>query len=244
TGQSVTSDLVAELRENGEGMEFFGAVRIQNVGANVVGNSTVNESFYGMVDRGVAVARNTLLEQEILDETTQNGNRLRLVSKNQPSGTYNGWYIDLLWKTSNGGPGPKGERVVSQAVVRSDRVIFPTLIPSEDPCEAGGKSWLMEVNLYSGGQLDYEVFDINNDGKIDGSDRIPGDDDEDGDGQPDPEPPSGKDPDIGIIQKPTIIEDCVDGDECKIVSGSSGQAKVIQEKGIEPVGRINWEQLR
>lgn len=244
TGQPVTADLVAALNENGEVMVFFGTGSFQNIGDNVVGNSPVTESFYGIIDRGVAVARNTLLEQEILDQTTQNGNRLRLVSKNQPSGTYNGWYIDLLWKTSNGGPGPKGERVVSQAVVRSDRVIFPTLIPSEDPCEAGGQSWLMEVNLYSGGQLDYEVFDINNDGKIDGNDRIPGDGDEDGDGQPDPEPPSGKDPDIGIIQKPTIIEDCVDGDECKIVSGSSGEAKVIQEKGIEPVGRINWEQLR
>lgn len=244
TGQPVTADLVAALNENGEVMVFFGTGSFQNVGDNVVGNSPVTESFYGIIDRGVAVSRNTLMEQEILDQVTEEGSRLRLVSKNQPSGAYNGWYIDLLWKTSNGGGGPKGERVVSQAVVRSDRVIFPTLIPSEDPCQAGGQSWLMEVNLYSGGQLDYEVFDINNDGTIDDSDRIPGDDDGGGDGQPDPEPPSGKDPDVGIIQKPTIIEDCKDGDECKIVSGSSGQAKVIQEAGIEPVGRINWEQLR
>jgi len=242
-GQPITADLTAALNENGEVMVFFGTGSFQNVGDNVVGNSPITESFYGIVDRGVPVARNSLLEQEILDEVTQNGNRLRLVSKNQPSGTYNGWFMDLLWKSIHGGSGAKGERVVSQAVVRSDRVIFPTLIPSEDPCEAGGRSWLMEVSLYSGGQLNYEVFDVNNDGEIDGSDRIPGNDD-DGDGVPDPEPPSGVDPDIGIIQKPTIIEDCVGGDECKIVSGSSGQAEVIQEKGIAPVGRINWEQLR
>ncbi|HET8801861.1 MAG TPA: PilC/PilY family type IV pilus protein [Marinobacter sp.] len=242
-GQSITADLSAALNENGEIMVFFGTGSFQNVGDNVVGNSPVVESFYGIIDRGVPVARNTLLEQEILDEVTSNGNRLRLVSKNQPSESYNGWFIDLLWKSSNGGTGAEGERVVSQAIVRSDRVIFPTLIPSEDPCEAGGNSWLMEVELYSGGQLNYEVFDINNDGDIDDSDRIPGDDD-DGDGDPEKEPPSGIDPDIGIIQKPTIIEDCVGGDECKIVSGSSGNAEVIQEKGIAPVGRINWEQLR
>jgi len=248
-GQSITADLTAALNGNGEVMVFFGTGSFQNVGDNVVGNSPVTESFYGIIDRGEPVERSSLLEQEILDEVTQDGNRLRLVSKNTPSGTYNGWYMDLLWKASNDGVGAKGERVVSQAVVRSDRVIFPTLIPSEDPCEAGGRSWLMEVNLYSGGQLNYEVFDINNDGKIDGDDRIPGHDDGEGEGEgegdgDDEEPPSGIDPDIGIIQKPTIIEDCDDGNECKIVSGSSGQAEVILEKGIAPVGRINWEQLR
>ncbi|HTN32849.1 MAG TPA: pilus assembly protein PilC, partial [Marinobacter sp.] len=174
-------------------------------------------------------------------EGTVNGNRVRGVSQNTPTGTpYNGWYMDLTWSAANGGAGPKGERVVSQAVVRADRVIFPTLIPSEDPCAAGGQSWLMEVALYSGGRLDYSVFDINNDGVIDENDFInigTADD-------PVLVPVSGLDPDIGIIQKPTIIEDCIDGDECKIVSGSSGKAETIQEKGIQTGGRINWEQLK
>jgi type IV pilus assembly protein PilY1 len=241
-GQAITADLTAALNEKGELMVFFGTGTFQNVGDNVVGNSPVVESFYGIVDRGFPVARITLLEQEILDQVTANGNRLRLVGNNPPSGTYNGWFIDLLWKTSNGGTlGAEGERVVSQAIVRSDRVIFPTLIPAEDPCEAGGTSWLMEVELYNGGQLNYEVFDVNNDGAIDSDDSVLFDPNDPND---EPEPPSGIDPDIGIIQKPTIIEDCVDGDECKIVSGSSGNAKVIQEEGIAPIGRLNWEQLR
>ena len=241
TGQAITADLTAALNERGELMVFFGTGSFQDVGDNVVGNSPVVESFYGIIDRGIPVARNTLLEQEILDQVTANGNRLRLVSDNLPPSTYNGWYMDLLWKTSNDGVGAQGERVVSQAIVRSDRVIFPTLIPAEDPCLAGGTSWLMEVDLYNGGQLDYDVFDVNNDGKIDSGDSVLFDPDDSDD---EPEPASGIDPDIGIIQKPTIIEDCVDGDECKIVSGSSGNAKVIQEEGIDPVGRLNWEQLR
>lgn len=250
TGQVITADLTVALNDKGEIMLFFGTGSFQDVGDNVVGNSPVVESFYGIIDRGRPVSRNSLMEQEILDETTMSGNGLRLVSKNAPVGSYTGWYMDLVWKTANDGPGPKGERVVSKAIVRGDdrgnRVIFPTLIPSEDPCQSGGNSWLMELNLYTGGQLNYEVFDANNDGKIDDDDRIPGDDDGDeGDGEGgDKEPPSGIDPGIGIIQTPTVIEDCEDGDECKIVSGSSGEAKVIREEGIEPVGRINWEQLR
>ncbi|AFP29669.1 pilus assembly protein [Marinobacter sp. BSs20148] len=243
TGQAITADLVAALNESGEVMVFFGTGSFQNIGENVVGNSPTVESFYGIIDRGAVVARNTLLEQEIVAETTVTGNRFRRVTKNSPTGTFNGWYMDLVVEAINGGGGPKGERVISQALVRTDRVIFPTLIPSEDPCAAGGQSWLMELALYSGAQLDYEVFDVNNDGVIDENDTIPGED-KDGDGNPDPEPPSGIDPDIGIIQKPTVIEDCVNGEECKIVSGSSGQAETIIEKAIQTGGRVNWEQLR
>ena len=240
--QPITADLTAALNELGQIMVFFGTGSFQNVGDNVVSNTPAVESFYGIIDRGVPVARNTLLEQEIIREVAQDGNkpRVRLVSSNNPTATHNGWFINLLWKNTYGGPGAKGERVVSQSIVRTDRVIFPTLIRSGDPCAAGGSSWLMEVDLYTGGRLAYEVFDTDNDGDIDEQDRVPS-----GDGDDDPTlPPSGIDPDIGIIQKPTIIENCKDGEECKIVSGSSGQAEVILEKGIKPVGRINWEQLR
>lgn len=235
--QPITADLTAAMNEYGGIMVFFGTGSFQNVGDNIVGNPPAVQSFYGIIDRGVPVARTALLRQYVLDEVTNaQGNRLRLVSTNEPPTPHYGWYMDLV--VAKQGATAEGERVVSQALVRSDRVIFPTLIPSADPCASGGRSWLMEVDLYSGGRLDYEVFDTDNDGDIDEQDRIPGGGNE-GD-----VPPSGIDPDIGIIQKPTIIENCKDGDECKIVSGSSGQAEVIQEKGIQPVGRIRWEQLR
>ncbi|GGY79574.1 pilus assembly protein [Marinobacter zhanjiangensis] len=241
-GQSITADPVAALNEQGDVMLFFGTGTFQDVGDNVVPNDPTVDSFYGIVDRGELVERGDLLEQEILNEGTVSGNRVRVVSKNEPSGSaYNGWYIDLLWKESNGGPGAQGERVVAKALVRSDRVIFPTLIPSEDPCAAGGRSWLMEVSLYTGGRLNYQVFDINNDGEINDEDRV---DDPECEGDCEDVPPSGIDPDIGIINTPTVIKGCVDDDECKVVSGSSGQADTIQEEGNVNWGRINWEQLR
>ncbi|MFL1404008.1 pilus assembly protein [Marinobacter sp. M1N3S26] len=240
--QSITADPVAALNEQGQVMLFFGTGSFQDIGDNVVPEDPTVDSFYGIVDRGSLVERDDLLEQEILAEGTVSGNRVRVVSKNEPSGSaYNGWFIDLLWKESNGGPGAQGERVVSKALVRSDRVIFPTLIPSEDPCAAGGRSWLMEVSLNTGGRLDYQVFDINNDGEINDEDNV---EDPQCEGDCPDIPPSGTDPDIGIINTPTIVEGCVDDDECKVVSGSSGQADTIQEEGNVNWGRINWEQLR
>lgn len=241
TGQAITADLVAALNKRGEIMVFFGTGSFQNIGENVIGSPPTVESFYGIIDRGTAVARSSLLEQNIVEELTVNSKRLRRVTQATQTGTFNGWRLDLVWKAAQNGPGPKGERVVSQALVRADRVIFPTLIPSKDPCAAGGNSWLMELDLYSGARLDYPVFDINNDGLIDSNDLI----------QPPPsdptrppEPPAGLDPDIGIIQKPTIIENCINGEECKIVSGSSGKAETIVEKSVNAPGRVNWEQLR
>ena len=44
----------------------------------------------------------------------------------------------------------EGERVVSLPILRNGRVIFPTLIPSPNPCEFGGSSWLMELDAVSG----------------------------------------------------------------------------------------------
>ncbi len=240
-GQAITADPVVALNERGEVMVFFGTGSFHNVGDNVVPADPEVESFYGIIDRGQEVDRDDLLEQEILKEGLVSGNRVRVVSNNQPSSTYNGWFIDLLWKESNGGPGARGERVVAKALVRSDRVIFPTLIPSEDPCAAGGRSWLMEVSLYSGGRLGYDVFDTNNDGEITDDDSVA---DPECEGDCDDVPVSGIDPEVGIINTPTIIEGCVGEDECKVVSGSTGQADTIQEEGSVNWGRVNWEQLR
>jgi type IV pilus assembly protein PilY1 len=81
-----------------------------------------------------------------------------------------GWYLDLP---------DSGERLVNTPLYRATataaRIVFSTLIPNEDPCTAGGSSWLMELNALSGGRLDAPPFDIYGpsgapDGKIDNND--------------------------------------------------------------------------
>ena len=66
---------------------------------------------------------------------------LRKTSDNAP-GT-RGWYMDFISPVR---PTFRGERVVSNPLLRNGRIIFTTLIPDPDPCGFGGTSWLMELD--------------------------------------------------------------------------------------------------
>tara|TARA_R110002074_G_C12554560_1_gene666953 strand:+ start:2949 stop:7667 length:4719 start_codon:yes stop_codon:yes gene_type:complete len=240
SGQAITAPLTSAFNERGEHMVFFGTGSFYRVGQNVVDPNPQIESFYGVIDKGLDVTKSDLVEQEILVETVVSGNNLRVVSDNTVPSSAGGWYLDLLWKSSNGGMGAKGERVVSRALVRGDRVIFATVIPSSDPCAAGGESFLMELDASSGGRLSYTVFDVSGDLSFDASDfvtitvagsqvRVP---------------VSGLAPDIGIISTPTVITGVGPGDETKVISGTSGTVMTIPEAGSISQGRQNWQQMR
>ena len=53
-------------------------------------------------------------------------------------------------------------------------MIFVTMIPSVDPCMPGGTSWLIEVNLTTGGTFPDTILDLNNDNKFDDLDKVDG----------------------------------------------------------------------
>lgn len=240
SNQPITASLTSAFNEKGEHMVFFGTGSFFKEGDNVVQNDPEIQSFYGIIDRGQALTRDDLLEQEILSRLTVNEQGLSVVSDNDLT-SESGWYVDLLWKESLGGPGADGERVTARAVVRGDRVIFATLIPSEDPCAAGGDSRLYEVNSFSGSRLSYSVFDVNNDGQFDNSDYV----EVVIDGETVRVPVSAIDSKIGIINTPSILTGVGDGNsERKIISGSSGQMISIPEAGSATRGRQTWEQIR
>ncbi len=168
----------------------------------------------------LAFNRSHLLQQQILSEfdaqfdtdgdgTPDSTEPVRTVSANpinwhgetgNPTGTppttHLGWYMDLVncavapdgvtcTNTDN-----RGERAVTNPTLRTGRLIFETLIPSSNPCDFGGISFLMEVNTNTGGRLAFSVFDFNNDlffttadfvqvaydvtgdGKVDKNDRV------------------------------------------------------------------------
>jgi type IV pilus assembly protein PilY1 len=50
--------------------------------------------------------------------------------------------------------------------------VFVTVEPSTNPCEAGGNSWIMQVNAMNGARSPYSTFDINNDNKFDSDDYV------------------------------------------------------------------------
>ncbi|MCQ4346458.1 PilC/PilY family type IV pilus protein [Pseudomonas stutzeri] len=139
---------------------------------------------------------------------------------------YPGWYLPL--KAANAAA--EGERVIYEARLRYDRVIFVTAIPSQDPCVAGGKSWLMEVSAQSGARLPYSVFDLDGDGDFDADD---GNDDG---------PLSGIPFEDGILGAPSIIS--AGEHEYKYMGSTSGKVEIVNEQGGFQSGRQSWLQLR
>jgi type IV pilus assembly protein PilY1 len=118
--------------------------------------STSEQSFYGIADEdpgtspsGALVGRDELFPKEITSETLT----ARQVEEGEGDNddeidwdTYNGWLLDF--KTV------AGERVDSKPILTFDQVIFPTVIPSESPCDFGGSSWLMRLTGVGDGPFD------------------------------------------------------------------------------------------
>lgn len=140
-----------------------------------------------------------------------------------------GWYFDLP---------SAGERHISRPILRNDRLIFTTAIPDGDVCGTGGSGWLMEVDAFTGGRLDYSPFDRNGDEKIDSDDLVTID-------------ISGTDTDVavsgvaspvGMLSTPAIITS--EPVERKYSSGSSGNVfRVTEHPGKRSRGRLAWRTL-
>ena len=139
-----------------------------------------------------------------------------------------GWKINLQPTLVEGAANTNnfGERQVSNAVVRDGRVIFTTLIPSQQPCDFGGSSFVMQVNYQDGGALNFPAFDLNGDGVFDEIDTNA----------------SGRMSDVGIVPTLSILSD-TDRDAA-FGSGSSGDVDVLELNiGSAATGRQSWRQL-
>lgn len=148
--------------------------------------------------------------------------------------TKRGWYMNLQVV----GGSLKGERVVSTPILRNNRVIYTTLIPSASPCEFGGTSWIMEFEPMTGNRLADSVFDVNRDGSFTSADFVSvtiG-------GNTVSVPANGVQSTEGIIKAPAIIS--AGGKEYKIGSGTTGQILSIVEKGSTNRPRASWRQLK
>lgn len=169
--QPITSPLEIGFHKNGGYMVFFGTGQFIASGDNT---NTQIQSFYGIWDNGsshiTATDRSVLQQQTIVTETvlppferTVSTNTVNWVNKR-------GWYIDLLQPPV---PGiTQGERSVIMPMLSFGRIIFTTLIPSNDPCEAGGRNWLMLLDAETGGMKSGAEFDTNGDGKVNSQDRV------------------------------------------------------------------------
>lgn len=233
--QPISAPLEIGLHPNGGYLIIFGTGKYFETGDK---SGTAVQSLYGIWDNGSRVTqtdRSTLVRQIILAQPSVNGSNWRVVSKYPIDwGTKRGWYVDLVAPPYPPGTA-QGERVVSAPILRSGRAIFTTLVPSSDPCAYGGISWIMEVDMVTGGRLDNSVFDVNKDTQFSGADKIS----VTGVGLV---PVSGIQSAEGIIKTPGIIS--AGEIEYKYAGGSSGGIMVTPEKGDTGSGRQSWRQLR
>jgi type IV pilus assembly protein PilY1 len=239
--QPITAQPEAGRDDEGKIWVFVGTGRYFGVGDNNPSASGFNQiqSFYGIKDTDAHIPAATdrdsvLVKREILSEIPAHGHDLRVISEPSAIGTSRGWYLDLLWAGAHGGPGPRGERAVHRALLRNGRIIFTTLIPSGSACDVGGIGWLMELDAFTGGRLDFSPFDLNDDGLFNEADYVLYE------GQL--VPVSGKLSTVGLIQAPGIIE--AGPLEYKYTSGSTAEIEVTVEKGDGSRGRQAWRQLR
>ncbi len=237
--------VVKHPRENGY-LLLFGTGKYFEVGDNSNENQ-VTQSFYSIWDKRlselIAFDRSDLLQQQILQQVSVDGFNYRITSDELINWTeHSGWYIDLVNQDINSDN--FGERQVSNAIIRNGRVIFTTLIPSDDPCAFGGSGWLMEMNYATGARLSYSPFDVNGDGVFTSEDFFMID--TDGDGDPDTEVPySGKESKVGIIPTPSIVNQPGGQQEIKYTSGADGNIEVtIENPGPGYEGRQSWRQLQ
>ncbi|MBS0418892.1 MAG: hypothetical protein JSR66_14345 [Proteobacteria bacterium] len=161
---------------------------------------------------------------------------VRVVSHNVVNfPTQRGWYIDLQYKKVY-----EGEKQVSDPILRNGKIIFTTTIPDPDPCKYGGRSWLMEMDSLTGGELQYTPFDLNGDKNFNDSDFVTV---TLADGSTATVPASGLQSDDGLLTKPGIVSG--PNAEYAITPDTSG---VLEEHRQNPgpgaLGRQSWRQLR
>ena len=91
----------------------------------------------------------------------------RVTSETRSRRGSRGWFIDLVSPL-----GYEGEMQVTDSLIRNGHVIFTTLVPTGDPCENGGSSWLWELNLFTGARLPTTPWDLNDDGEFNDDDKV------------------------------------------------------------------------
>lgn len=189
------------------------------------------QAFYSIWDSPAVsgqVALSTLQPQSITQEVTIGGQDYFRTSTNPVDwNTQRGWYLPLIY---NGVA--QGERVIFPAQTTEGRVVFVTaVIDAEDPCVSSGSGRLVELDLLTGGMLNYEVLDTNRDGRIDDSDSII----------------AGININEGLPGLPVIIDRGDDKPtQTKAVLLSTGQTLFLDERarasGLSR--RIMWRQLQ
>lgn len=255
--QPITIRPAVFKRRNGTVLVVFGTGKFFET-SDAGADSSVTHSLYGVLDRfddTSTISRDYLLEQEFLTGATHLGFELRessdypmtwhqtagsLPTGSEEAPAYLGWYLDLIDPTQATGSQSVGELVAAEMRVRGDRVIFTSMIPSEEPCDFGGEGWLIELSYLTGQRPSDVLFDLDGDGRFTVADQPVV---SDGGEEETRMTPNAKKSKIGIVQQPAIIGN--GGREYKYASGGMPAAVEVttENPGSASAGRASWLEL-
>lgn len=237
---------------------YVGTGRYVAAGDNTrIGQRT--QSFYGIFANPIEAAgtpptetttspnpgRGDLLQQFVEQEVNlPSGDQGRITSQNPLTiGTHKGWFIDLFNTNGNtAATGPNlGERQISRPIIRFGRIVFTTLVPSDDACDPDGSGWLMELDARDGGRPRKPALDITDDLIVDNDDIY---DEGDADDPDDDINVSGIGSPQGILSTPAVLYVGREGvGEVKYSTRSDGSTLVIGEAASGRVGRVTWREI-
>ena len=142
TYQSITDHPELMRVNNGTRVLMFGTGRY--LGQSDPGDTTL-ESFYAIKDTGADVG-NIRTDSTLVQKTPVTNNTTTPPTRTQSDSFVNwnanlGWYIDLP---------DVGERVTVDPVLMNGTIVFASIVPNTDACDAGGYSWLYYLDALTG----------------------------------------------------------------------------------------------
>ena len=201
---------------------FFGTGKYLENGD--LGSSAV-QTLYGIKDLGTAVgARSTNLQARTMAVTngTIDGKPVRAFEANAPLDVAKkGWYVDLPVV-------PPAERMVGDPFLLGNVLIAASIIPSSDPCDAGGTGYINAIDAYSGTSVQNPFFDVDGDGSFE-DDRLTSGNDS--------LPVGSVNLGIAMPTSPTVVESLL------VAGGSQGTTGSVAVNNPLVKGRISWREI-
>ena len=245
--QPITSSPAVTLFDSDKGtVPFisFGTGRYLAIADRV--NQSI-QSWYGLIDddSGSSITRSQLTKRKFESSGSAllpNGEETvtRTIQKQTGSDMQNkrGWYIDFDVKAD------AGERVASSPLFikarRGTVVEIPSIIPSNDPCLAGGRGYINFVSAFSGAAVDFPFIDLNGDGLVNNEDLPSGSGNSGSTGSTGSTGFTGSiDIQTGMPGNLTLV-----GDQ-NIIGGTGGGLTSIKKNigGAKYQGRVSWREI-
>lgn len=205
---------------------LFGTGRFMTPGD--VTSSNV-QSMYGLIDEGANISRDDLQQRSIIVAGTgSNGQPVRgFQAEESLTASMKGWYIDLLTPASGVGT-PEGERVVSDAQVVGDVLVFASIIPESDACQPDGRGYINALDAFTGTSTGPSFFDLDRDGNFDDETLA------DGGGTV---PVGSVDLGVGMPTLPNVLRGLA------VVGGSGGGTGGVPIRETRNVSRVSWREV-